>query len=113
MDKKHAHFDSICLQKSVLFESRLARRADPSASVNIRKQLKSRIKASRRRQALWLPKLKKLKLTGVRVLAAGGSGEAADLVVSDPPLVQKELIAAWGPVYAQKETDVKSCWPEL
>ena len=62
--------------------ARLERDAASTQSINKKKQLKGRIQAARRQQALFWPKSKRLQLSGLRLPGENGS----EIKVSDPLL---------------------------
>ena len=52
---------------------------------------------------VWWPRLRKLRLSGIRVTSSGD----APTVLTNPEDVQGELLATWSPVYAHKPPDLE------
>ena len=101
---------------------------EKAVAQNTKKQLKSRLKASRRQSAIWFPRLRKIRTLGIRPLDSKG-GAVPNLspaapsssslsappptvaplpepvVVTKPSDVQHSLQHYWAPVYAAKECD--------
>jgi len=71
-------------------------------SINAKKQLKARMQAARRQQNVFWPTLKKLALTGIKIVGEDGS----DSIITSPSSIQEALRNYWGQVYDKKEGDL-------
>ena len=96
-------FDAVHLKKHQSEARILQQQIQKAPSNNVKKQLKGRLQAARRRQKLFFPKGRKLKLAGI-ILA---QPDCPDLVVSSPSKVQSALAVHWADVYSKKFGDME------
>ena len=88
-----------------------------ATSVNVKKQLKSRINCYQRLQGVFWPSGKRLSVTGIRISRIQSSerllvmppppqGVGSSEVVHSPDEIQQALIEYWRPVYSVKPMDM-------
>jgi len=107
--KDYAYFDSLFDEVHLTLHNRqaqgLRRDLNRTISLTVRKQLKARLQAARRRESLFFPRGKRLKLAGICV--RDGQTNATQVhTVTNAGDIQNELRNFWGDVYSLKPCDV-------